>query len=137
MTNVIKLPKMNVEVDEQKFLLEAGDHTMTVKEVRQTTVKSGINAGKLALNVGLANEENVWVWKQLPMWTLAKTAPKNEKDWFRMSTIAFLKAVNTQVPIERELNLDDLVGLTVVTRVGIQNNGGEYGDQNFVVTFVS
>ena len=130
---VIKLPKMNVSDNETSFLLEAGEHEMTIKEIRKIAIKSGKNAGKAALNVGLASENNVWGWKQLPIWALPKTAPKNEKDWFRMSTVAFVDALGIK---DENLDLDAAVGKTVKTRIGIQNNGDQYGDQNFVVTFI-
>jgi hypothetical protein len=105
---------------------------MTVREVRAVTVKSGKNEGKKALNIGLATDKNIWVWKQLPMWALPASAPKNEKDWFRMSTVAFLNAINHKGD---ELDIDSLVGKTVKARVGQQNNGKDYGVQNFIVTF--
>lgn len=129
---VIKLPKMNVSDSAANLLLDAGDYEMTVREVRQVIVKSGKNEGKKALNLGLSTESNVWVWKQLPMWALPASAPQNEKDWFRLSTIAFLKAINHKT---EELDIDSLVGMTVTARVGQQNNGKDFGIQNFIVTF--
>lgn len=127
----IKLPKLNVPSETKKFLLPAGSFTMVIKEVRQTKVKSGTNEGKPALNVAFTHE-GVWVWKQLPMWAPAKTASKNEKDWFRMSTVAFLEALGHD---GSELDLESLVGKEVKAKVGVQNNG-EYGEQNFIITFV-
>ena len=130
---VIKLPKLNVTSDKKEFVLPAGKFTMTIQEVRQVKVKSGVNEGKPALNIALVHE-GVWVWKQLPMWALSKTAPQNEKDWFRMSTVAFLSAIKHK---GEELNIDDLIGKEVTATVGVQNNGGEYGNQNYIVTFGS
>lgn len=127
----IKLPKLEVSTDSKKFLLPAGNFNMIVQEVRQTKVKSGVNEGKPALNVALVHE-GIWVWKQLPMWAPAKTAPKNEKDWFRMSTVAFLESIGHD---ETELDIDSLIGKEVKAKVGVQNNGGEYGEQNFIITF--
>jgi len=129
---IIKLPKMNVTESATSLLLDAGQYLMTVKEVRPVTIKSGKNEGKKALNVGLATDKNVWVWKQLPMWSLAASAPKNEKDWFRMSTVAFLNAIDHEGD---ELDIDSLIGKTVKARVGQQDNGKDYGVQNFIVTF--
>lgn len=126
----IKLPKLEVTSEAKKFLLPAGNFNMIVQEVRQTKVKTGVNEGKPALNVAFVHE-GIWVWKQLPMWAPAKTAPKNEKDWFRMSTVAFLEAIKHD---GAELNLDELVGKEVNAKVGVQNNG-EYGEQNFIITF--
>ena len=130
---VIKLQKLNVTSDKKEFVLQAGKFTMTIQEVRQVKVKSGVNEGKPALNIALVHE-GVWVWKQLPMWALSKTAPKNEKDWFRMSTVAFLSAIKHE---GEELNIYDLIGKEVTATVGVQNNGGEYGNQNYIVTFGS
>jgi hypothetical protein len=128
----IKLPKLNVTTESKTFLLPAGNFTMTIQEIRQTKVKTGVNEGKPALNVALVHE-GVWVWKQLPMWAPSKTAPKNEKDWFRMSTVAFIEALGIEGD---ELDLEALIGQEVKARVGIQDNGKEYGQQNFIVTFV-
>ena len=126
----IKLPKLQVTSEAKKFLLPAGNFTMTIQEIRQTKVKSGVNEGKPALNVAFVHE-GIWVWKQLPMWAPAKTAPKNEKDWFRMSTVAFIEAIKHD---KAELNLDELIGKEVNAKIGVQNNG-EYGEQNFIITF--
>lgn len=130
--SVIKLPKLTVESTTKKFLLPAGNFTMTIQEIRQTKIKTGVNEGKPALNVALVHE-GVWVWKQLPMWSPAKTAPQNEKDWFRMSTVAFLAAIGHT---DASLDLEALIGKEVKAQVGVQNNGKEYGEQNFIVTFV-
>ena len=127
----IKLPKLQVSKETKQFLLPAGKFTMTIQEIRQTTVKSGANAGKPALNVALVHE-GVWVWKQLPMWSPTAKSPQNEKDWFRMSTVAFFKAIGHTA---QDLELDSLVGKEVIATVGQQNNGKEYGIQNFIVTF--
>lgn len=127
----IKLPKLNVTTETNQFLLPVGKFTMEIKEVRETKVKSGVNEGKPALNVGFAHE-GVWVWKQLPMWAPAKTASKNEKDWFRMSTVAFLEAIGHD---GETLDLESLIGKEVSAKVGQQDNGGQYGVQNFIVTF--
>jgi hypothetical protein len=129
---IIKLPKMNVTESAASLLLDAGQYQMEVKEVRPVTIKSGKNEGKKALNIGLATDKNIWVWKQLPMWALPASAPKNEKDWFRMSTVAFLAAIGHEGD---ELDIDSLVGKTVKARVGQQDNGKDYGVQNFIVTF--
>jgi hypothetical protein len=66
------------------------------------------------------------------MWALPANAPKNEKDWFRMSTVAFLSAIGHEGD---ELDIESLVGKTVKARVGQQDNGKDYGVQNFIVTF--
>ena len=129
---IIKLPKMNVTESAASLLLDAGQYQMEVKEVRPVTIKSGKNEGKKALNIGLATDKNIWVWKQLPMWALPASAPKNEKDWFRMSTVAFLSAIGHEGD---ELDIESLVGKTVKARVGQQDNGKDYGVQNFIVTF--
>jgi hypothetical protein len=129
---IIKLPKMNVSESATNLLLDAGQYEMEVKEVRPVVIKSGKNEGKKALNIGLATDKNIWVWKQLPMWALPASAPKNEKDWFRMSTVAFLSAIGHTGD---ELNIESLVGKTVKARVGQQDNGKDYGVQNFIVTF--
>jgi hypothetical protein len=130
--STIKLPSITVSDSATNLLLDAGDYEMTVKEVRLTKVKSGEFAGKNALNIGFATDKNIWVWKQLPMWTLPASAPKNQKDWFRMSTVAFLNAIEHTAA---ELDTDSLIGKTVVAKVGQQNNGKDYGVQNFIVTF--
>lgn len=130
--SVIKLPKLTVESTTKKFLLPAGNFTMTIQEIRQTKIKSGANEGKPALNLALVHE-GVWVWKQLPMWTPTKSAPKNEKDWFRMSTVAFIEAIGHD---GAELDLEALIGKEVLAKVGVQNNGEQYGEQNFIVTFI-
>ena len=127
----IKLPKLQVASEAKTFLLPAGKFTMTVQEIRQTTVKTGSSAGKPALNVALVHE-GIWVWKQLPMWSPTAKSPQNEKDWFRMSTVAFFKAIGHTA---QDLELDSLVGKEVIATVGQQNNGKEYGIQNFIVTF--
>ena len=129
---IIKLPKMNVSESATNLLLDAGQYEMEVKEVRPVVIKSGKNEGKKALNIGLATDKNIWVWKQLPMWALPASAPKNEKDWFRMSTVAFLAAIGHEGD---ELDIESLVGKTVKARVGQQDNGKDYGVQNFIVTF--
>jgi hypothetical protein len=130
---VIKLPKLNIPSEQKQFLLPAGTFTMVVQEVRQTKVKTGVNQGKPALNVAFVHE-GVWVWKQLPMWALAKTAPQNEKDWFRMSTVAFLNAIGHT---DDELDIEALIGQEVTAIVGVQNNGADYGSQNYIVTFTT
>lgn len=130
--SVIKLPKLTVESSTKQFLLPAGEFTMTIQEIRQTKIKSGVNEGKPALNVALVHE-GVWVWKQLPMWSPAKSAPKNEKDWFRMSTVAFIEAIGHK---DANLDIEALIGTEVKARVGVQNNGEKYGEQNFIVTFI-
>lgn len=127
----IKLPKLEVASETKKFLLPAGNFNMIITEIRQTKVKSGVNEGKPALNVALVHE-GVWVWKQLPMWAPAKTASKNEKDWFRMSTVAFIEAIGHD---GTELDLEALIGKEVKAKVGVQNNGEAYGEQNYIVTF--
>ncbi len=104
---------------------------MTVQEIRQTTVKTGSSAGKPALNVALVHE-GIWVWKQLPMWSPAKNAAQNEKDWFRMSTVAFFNAIGHTA---EDLELDSLIGKEVIALVGVQDNGKDYGKQNYIVTF--
>lgn len=130
---VIKLPKLTVPTEQKQFLLPAGTFTMTIQEIRQTKVKSGVNEGKPALNVALVHE-GVWVWKQLPMWAVAKTAPQNEKDWFRMSTVAFLNAIGHT---DSNLDIEALIGKEVNAIIGVQNNGPQYGSQNYVVTFTT
>jgi hypothetical protein len=130
--STIKLPNITITDSTANLLLDAGDYEMTVMEVRTTKVKSGEFAGKNALNIGFATDKNIWVWKQLPMWALPSSAPKNQKDWFRMSTVAFLKAIGHTAA---ELDTDSLIGKTVVARVGQQKNGKDYGVQNFILTF--
>jgi hypothetical protein len=49
-----------------------------------------------------------------------------------MSTVAFLNAINHK---SDELDIDSLIGKTVKARVGQQNNGKDYGVQNYIVTF--
>ena len=127
----IKLPKLQVSTEAKTFLLPAGKFTMTVQEIRQTTVKTGSSAGKPALNVALVHE-GIWVWKQLPMWSPAKNAAQNEKDWFRMSTVAFFNAIGHTA---EDLELDSLIGKEVIALVGVQDNGKDYGKQNYIVTF--
>ena len=127
----IKLPKLQVASEAKQFLLPAGKFTMTVQEIRQTTVKTGSSAGKPALNVALVHE-GIWVWKQLPMWSPTAKSPQNEKDWFRMSTVAFFNAIGHTA---EDLDLDSLIGKEVVALVGVQDNGKEYGKQNYIVTF--
>jgi hypothetical protein len=127
----IKLPKLNVTSEAKQFLLPAGTFTMEIAEIRQTKVKTGASAGKDALNVALTHE-GIWVWKQLPMWTPAKNAPQSEKDWFRMSTVAFLSAIKHD---GAELDLEALIGTEVIALVGVQDNGKEYGKQNYITTF--
>jgi hypothetical protein len=128
----IKLPSIKVTDSTANLLLDAGQYEMTIREVRTTKVKSGEFAGKNALNIGFATDKNIWVWKQLPMWALPASAPKNQKDWFRMSTVAFLEAIGHTTA---ELDTDSLIGKTVKARVGQQNNGKDYGVQNYIVTF--
>ena len=127
----IKLPKLQVSTEAKTFLLPAGKFTMTIQEIRQTTVKTGSSAGKPALNVALVHE-GIWVWKQLPMWSPAKNAAQNEKDWFRMSTVAFFNAIGHTA---EDLELDSLIGKEVIALVGVQDNGKDYGKQNYIVTF--
>ena len=127
----IKLPKLQVSTEAKTFLLPAGKFTMTIQEIRQTTVKTGSSAGKPALNVALVHE-GIWVWKQLPMWSPAKNAAQNEKNWFRMSTVAFFNAIGHTA---EDLELDSLIGKEVIALVGVQDNGKDYGKQNYIVTF--
>lgn len=129
----IKLPKLQVASEAKQFLLPAGTFTMVIEEIRQTKVKTGASAGKPALNVALVHE-GIWVWKQLPMWAPAKNAPQNEKDWFRMSTAAFFNAIGHT---DEELELDSLVGKEVIALVGVQDNGKDYGKQNYITTFTT
>lgn len=128
----IKLPKLEA-VSTKEFLLPAGTFTMTVQEIRQTKVKTGSSAGKPALNIALVHE-GIWVWKQLPMWAPSKTAPQSEKDWFRMSTVAFFNAIGHT---DEEVDLDALLGKEVHALVGVQDNGKEYGKQNYITTFTT
>ena len=129
----IKLPKLQVASEAKQFLLPAGTFTMTIQEIRQTKVKTGSSAGKPALNIALVHE-GIWVWKQLPMWSPAKTAPQNEKDWFRMSTVAFFNAIGHTA---EDLDLDSLIGREVIALVGVQDNGKDYGKQNYITTFTT
>lgn len=132
MTNIIPLPSFdNVSVTVET--LPAGTYTLEIKEVRQQTIKSGKYEGQPVLNVGLATVENVWVWKQLPMFTIDKEDTKG-MTWFRMSTVAFAKAINSTTGID----VDAIIGTLVTAEIGVQPRADRPDEeQNFIKTFIA
>lgn len=114
-------------------LLPAGTYTLEIKEIRQQTIKGGKYAGQPVLNVGLATVENIWVWKQLPMFVI-DAGDRSGLTWKRLSTKAFVDATNSAEGID----VDALIGTLVSAEIGIQARADRPDEtQNFVKTFIN
>jgi hypothetical protein len=117
---------------------EPGQYTMEIVDVEMVDVKSGKHEGKPALNLTLAHSDSRKVWKQIPLWsapTEQSEEARKERDWLRMSRKALVDALritNTELVQSPE----SLIGLIVETKLGVQKSAN-YGEQNFVVTFVT
>jgi len=117
---------------------EPGQYTMEIVDVEAVTVKSGKHEGKPALNLTLAHSDSRKVWKQIPLWSAPvdkSEESRKERDWLRMSRKALVDALritNTELVQSPE----SLIGLVVEAKLGVQNSAN-YGEQNFVVTFVT
>lgn len=115
-----------------------GQYTMEIVDVEPVQVKSGKHEGKPALNLTLAHSDGRKVWKQIPLWaapTDDTTESRKERDWLRMSRKAFVDALKIT---NKELieHPENLISQIVETKLGIQSSAN-YGEQNFVVTFVA
>lgn len=133
MTNTIALPSFAGTSESTIELLEVGVTTFEIKEIRQQTIKGGKYEGQPVLNIGLATSNNVWIWKQLPMFAMDKGDVKG-LTWLRMSTQAFAIAVGAK----GKLDIDKLIGKLVDAEVGIQNRADRPDEkQNFIKTFVT
>ncbi len=131
-SNIIALPSFD-NVSTAVETLPAGTYTLEIKEIRQQTIKGGKYAGQPVLNVGLATVENVWVWKQLPMFTVEATDTKG-LTWLRMSTMAFAKATNST----KGIDVDALIGTLVSAEIGVQPRADRPDEtQNFVKTSIN
>lgn len=117
---------------------QPGQYTLEIVDVETVTVKSGKHEGKPALNLTLAHSDSRKVWKQIPLWaapTETSDEARKERDWLRMSRKALVDALRIT---NNELvnSPESLVGLIVEAKLGIQKSAN-YGEQNFVVTFLA
>ena len=132
MTNIINIPSFASVKDEVTLIVPAGVYELEIKEVRQQAIKGGKYEGKPVINLGLATDGNVYIWKQLPMFEMEAGDTKG-LTWLRMSTMSFAKAIGAK----GKLNLDKLVGMSVLAEVGVQARADRPDEtQNFVKTFI-
>jgi hypothetical protein len=132
MTNMITLPSF-AGTEVASTILDAGSYTLEIKEIRQQVIKGGKYEGKPVLNIGLATLENVWVWKQLPMFGIESDDIKG-LTWLRMSTLAFAKATKSK----KAIDIEGLIGTLVSAEIGVQPRADRPDEvQNFVKTFIT
>ena len=116
----------------------AGQYTMEIVHAEHSEIRSGKHEGKPVLNLTLAHSDSRKVWKQIPLWAAPTTVSdeaRKERDWLRMSRKALVDALritNTELVNSPE----SLIGLVVEAKLGVQSSAN-YGEQNFVVTFVA
>lgn len=116
---------------------EPGQYTMEIVDVELVEVKSGKHEGKPALNLTLAHSDSRKVWKQIPLWSAPvglSEDDRKERDWLRMSRKALVDALSI-TNTELVQSPESLIGLLIETKLGVQRSAN-YGEQNFVVTFV-
>lgn len=116
----------------------AGQYTMEIVHAEHSEVRSGKHEGKPVLNLTLAHSDSRKVWKQIPLWaapTAVSDEARKERDWLRMSRKALVDALRIT---NNELvnSPESIIGLVVEAKLGVQSSAN-YGEQNFVVTFVA
>lgn len=113
--------------------LEPGNYTGVIKEIRQTTIRSGRHQDKPSIDVAVQMEDGRYIWKVLPQFTPAqfKKLSQGDKTWVQMSTMSFAKALG----IKGNFNADEIIGKQVEVIVGVHQSNG-YGVQNSIVKFV-
>ena len=136
--NAVVVPDDSVLEANQYGVKPAGQYTLEIVDVETVTVKSGKHEGKPALNVTLAHSDSRKVWKQIPLWaapTETSNEARKERDWLRMSRKALVDALRI-TNSELVNSPESLIGLVVEAKLGVQSSAN-YGEQNFVVTFVT
>ena len=135
MTNIITLPDFSeaVKSEAATLVLEAGQYDLEIREIRSQTIKSGKYANLPVLNVALVSSQEVWIWKQLPIFAI-ESDDKKGLTWLRLSTLAFRNATGSK----KTLDTDALIGTIVRAQVGVQPRADRPDEnQNFVKTFVT
>jgi hypothetical protein len=110
-----------------------GTYTGTVKEIRQTAIRSGRHEGIPSFDVAVQMEDGRYIWKVIPQFgpTTYKKLSEGDKKWVQMSTGSFAKTFG----IDKQMEIDSIVGQEVVVLIGIHQSNG-YGVQNSIVKFV-
>lgn len=113
--------------------LTPGEYSGVIKEVRDTTIRSGRHAGKRSVDVAVQLKDGRYIWKVLPMFTTAQVKKLNEGDtrWWEMSTVSFVGVLDL---VDGD-DLTNCVGREIKFLVGLHQDNG-YGPQNSIVKFL-
>lgn len=113
--------------------LTPGEYPGVIKEIRDTTIRSGRHAGKRSIDVAVQMKDGRYIWKVLPMFTTAQVKKLVEGDyrWWEMSTVSFVGALD----LSDNDDLEACVGREVKCLVGLHQDNG-YGPQNSIVKFL-
>lgn len=113
-------------------VLTPGEYEGTIKEVRETKIRSGRHKDIPSVDVAVQFEDGRYVWKVLPLFNNKQfnALSDSDKKWVQMSLMSFMKALELTNEIP-----DSVVGKTVKVLIGVHQDNG-YGPQNSIVKFL-